>query len=91
MPLLKKTPLNKVHHNLRARMMGFAGWELPVWYTSILEEHETVRSAAGIFDVSDMGRIWITDIPCQDRPLSDSLECRQRGAEAWLAISLVGL
>lgn len=60
MPLLKKTPLNKVHHNLRARMMGFAGWELPVWYTSILEEHETVRSAAGIFDVSDMGRIWIT-------------------------------
>jgi aminomethyltransferase len=57
---LKKTPLNGVHHELRARMMDFAGWELPVWYTSILEEHRAVRSAAGIFDVSDMGRVWIT-------------------------------
>jgi glycine cleavage system T protein (aminomethyltransferase) len=58
--LLKKTPLNKVHHESRARMMDFAGWELPVWYTSILEEHGAVRSAAGMFDVSDMGRVWIT-------------------------------
>jgi aminomethyltransferase len=58
--LLKKTPLNEVHRELRARMMDFAGWELPVWYTSILEEHRAVRSGAGIFDVSDMGRVWIT-------------------------------
>jgi len=57
---LKKTPLNKVHHELKARMMDFAGWDLPVWYTSILEEHRTVRSAAGIFDVSDMGRVWVS-------------------------------
>jgi aminomethyltransferase len=41
-------------------MMDFAGWELPVWYTSILEEHRAVRSAAGMFDVSDMRRVWIT-------------------------------
>jgi len=60
MSLLKKTPLNKVHHDLKAKMMDFAGWELPVWYTSILEEHQTVRSGAGIFDVSDMGRIWVS-------------------------------
>ncbi len=58
--LLKKTPLNKVHHELRARMADFAGWQLPIWYTSILEEHRAVRSGAGIFDVSDMGRVWIT-------------------------------
>lgn len=58
--LLKKTPLNKVHHDLSARMADFAGWELPVWYTSILEEHKAVRSGAGMFDVSDMGRVWIT-------------------------------
>lgn len=58
--LLKKTPLNKVHHELRARMADFAGWQLPLWYTSILEEHRAVRSGAGIFDVSDMGRVWIT-------------------------------
>ena len=56
----KKTPLNEVHHQLKARMIDFAGWELPVWYTSVLEEHKTVRSAAGIFDVSDMGRVWVT-------------------------------
>jgi len=56
---LKKTALNKVHRNLKARMIDFAGWELPVWYTSILEEHRAVRSGAGMFDVSDMGRIWL--------------------------------
>ncbi len=60
MAVLKKTPLNRVHHDLKARMMDFAGWELPVWYTSILEEHRTVRSGAGMFDVSDMGRVWVT-------------------------------
>jgi len=60
MEVLKKTPLNRVHHELRARMMDFAGWQLPVWYTSILEEHRAVRSGAGMFDVSDMGRVWIT-------------------------------
>ena len=60
MELLKKTPLNKVHHDLKARMMDFADWELPVWYTSILEEHRAVRSRAGIFDTSDMGRVWLT-------------------------------
>jgi len=41
-------------------MIDFAGWQLPVWYTSILEEHRAVRSEAGMFDVSDMGRVWIT-------------------------------
>ncbi len=60
MVALKKTPLNKVHHDLKARMMDFAGWDLPVWYTSILEEHKAVRSQAGMFDVSDMGRVWVT-------------------------------
>lgn len=58
--ILKKTPLNKVHHDLKARMVDFAGWELPVWFTSILEEHKAVRSGAGIFDVSDMGRVWVS-------------------------------
>lgn len=60
MALLKKTPLNKAHHELRARMTDFAGWQLPIWYTSILEEHRAVRTGAGMFDVSDMGRVWIT-------------------------------
>ncbi len=57
---LKKTPLNKVHHELKARMVDFGGWDLPVWYTSILAEHKAVRSRAGMFDVSHMGRVWVT-------------------------------
>jgi aminomethyltransferase len=55
-----KTPLNRVQHDLKAKMGDFAGWELPIWFTSILEEHKAVRSWAGMFDVSDMGRVWIT-------------------------------
>jgi aminomethyltransferase len=58
--MLKKTPLNKVHHDLKARMTDFSGWDLPVWYSSIFEEHKAVRSGAGIFDVSHMGRVWLT-------------------------------
>jgi len=59
MAVLKKTPLNKVHRDLKARLMDFAGWELPAWYTSILEEHKATRSGAGVFDESDMGRVWV--------------------------------
>jgi len=41
-------------------MVDFAGWELPVWYTSLLEEHKAVRQSMGLFDVSHMGRIRVT-------------------------------
>ena len=57
---LKRIPLDDVHRHEKARMTDFAGWELPAWYTSILEEHRAVRSRAGIFDVSNMGRVWVT-------------------------------
>ncbi len=60
MHLLKKTPLNKMHRDLKARMTGFAGWELPIWFTSVLEEHKAVRSRAGMFDVSHMSRVWVS-------------------------------
>ena len=60
MHLFKRTPLNKVHHDLKARMTDFAGWELPMWFTSILEEHKAVRSRAGMFDVSHMSRVWVS-------------------------------
>lgn len=52
---LKKTPLNQTHRNLGGRMVPFAGWEMPVVYTSIFEEHLATRQAAGLFDVSHMG------------------------------------
>ncbi len=52
---LKKTRLNQVHRDLGGRMVPFAGWEMPVVYTSIYEEHLATRQAAGLFDVSHMG------------------------------------
>jgi len=52
---LKRTLLYDVHKALGARMVPFAGWEMPVWYTSVSEEHAAVRQAAGLFDVSHMG------------------------------------
>ncbi|MCC6260877.1 MAG: serine hydroxymethyltransferase [Anaerolineales bacterium] len=52
---LKKTALNQTHRELGGRLVPFAGWEMPVVYTSIYEEHLAVRQAAGLFDVSHMG------------------------------------
>jgi len=53
------TPLYDEHVRLGARMVPFAGWEMPVQYTGIVEEHKAVRSAAGMFDVSHMGRFEV--------------------------------
>ncbi len=54
-PEIKKTPLNETHKKLGAKMVPFAGWEMPVWYSSVVEEHLATRHAAGLFDVSHMG------------------------------------
>ncbi len=56
---LKATPLNSVHRALGARMVDFGGWDMPVQYSGILDEHHTVRNAVGMFDVSHMGEIEI--------------------------------
>src|SRR5947209_6952980 len=56
---LKATPLNAVHRRLKARMVDFGGWDMPVQYSSIVEEHNAVRNAVGVFDVSHMGEIEI--------------------------------
>ncbi len=53
--MLKFTALNKAHKDLGAKMVPFAGWEMPVWYSSVIEEHAATRQAAGLFDVSHMG------------------------------------
>jgi glycine hydroxymethyltransferase len=52
---LFQTPLYETHKKMGARIIPFAGWEMPVWYTSVLEEHLACRNAAGLFDVSHMG------------------------------------
>ncbi len=54
---LKRTPLYSVHSALGAKLVDFGGWEMPVQYTSILEEHNAVRTGVGIFDVSHMGEV----------------------------------
>ncbi|MBV9303080.1 MAG: glycine cleavage system aminomethyltransferase GcvT [Acidobacteriaceae bacterium] len=56
---LKRTPLFEVHSASNAKMVDFGGWNMPVQYSSILEEHHAVRTAVGIFDVSHMGEIEI--------------------------------
>ncbi len=52
---IKVTPLHQRHIELGAKMVPFAGWDMPVWYSSVLEEHMATRKAAGLFDVSHMG------------------------------------
>ena len=50
-----KTALNETHRKMGAKMVPFAGWDMPVWYTSVIDEHLATRHAAGLFDVSHMG------------------------------------
>ncbi len=52
---LRRTPLYETHKKLGAKIIPFAGWEMPVWYTSVVEEHLATRQAAGLFDVAHMG------------------------------------
>ena len=56
---LKKTPLHAAHVALGARMVPFGGWDMPVEYSGITAEHNAVRTAAGLFDVSHMGEVEI--------------------------------
>jgi aminomethyltransferase len=56
---LRTTPLHPVHCALGARMVDFGGWDMPVQYSGIIEEHMAVRRAVGLFDVSHMGEIEI--------------------------------
>ncbi|MGY4690264.1 glycine cleavage system aminomethyltransferase GcvT [Salibacterium sp. K-3] len=65
---LKRTPLFSASQNEGAKMVDFGGWEMPVYFTGIKKEHEAVRAAAGLFDVSHMGEAIITG----------------NGASAWL-------
>jgi len=55
--LANRTPLYDWHVAHGARMVDFAGWDMPIQYSSIIEEHQAVRTAAGIFDISHMGRL----------------------------------
>jgi aminomethyltransferase len=58
-PPLQRTPLFAFHTAHRAHLVPFAGWEMPLYYSSILEEHRAVRASAGLFDVSHMGLLTV--------------------------------
>src|SRR5215470_8177125 len=71
---LKRTPLYECHLEAGGKMVPFAGWEMPVQYSGVIEEHRAVRAAAGLFDVSHMGEIRVRD----------ALPAAPGGAEALL-------
>ena len=68
--MTKRTPLYDDHVRLGGKMVSFAGWEMPVQYSGVISEHNAVRNAAGIFDVSHMGQI--------DFSGPDALACVQK-------------
>lgn len=57
--MLKRTPLYSLHKSLGARLVDFAGWEMPVSFAGVVEEHQNVRGRAGLFDVSHMGEFFL--------------------------------
>lgn len=57
---LRRTPLHAVHVEMGARMVPFAGWDMPVQYTGIVEEHKAVRQSVGVFDISHMGQFIVS-------------------------------
>ena len=63
---LKTTALKEEHVKLGARMVPFGGWLMPVQYTSIVEEHQAVRKALGVFDISHMGQFIISGEDARD-------------------------
>ncbi len=63
---MKRTALFSAHESLGAKLIDFGGWEMPVQYTSITDEHLAVRNAAGIFDISHMGEVTVSGAGAAD-------------------------
>ncbi len=57
--MMQQTPLTNWHQEHHGRLVDFAGWEMPVQYTTIVQEHHAVRQQAGLFDISHMGRLYV--------------------------------
>ena len=64
--MLKRTCLFSAHQKLGGKLIEFGGWEMPVQYTSITDEHLAVRNAAGIFDISHMGEVTVSGAAAVD-------------------------
>lgn len=57
---MQRTPLITQHQSAGAKLVDFAGWEMPIQYSSVVDEYQTVRTRVGLFDVSHMGRLWLS-------------------------------
>ena len=90
---LRATPLHDRHVALGARMVPFAGWEMPVQYAGIREEHLAVRGHAGVFDVSHMGEIETRGPQATEllqRLLSNDVSRIPEGGAQYTAFPLAG-
>ncbi|HEX9758224.1 MAG TPA: glycine cleavage system aminomethyltransferase GcvT [Nitrospiria bacterium] len=79
---MRQTPLFQFHKKAKAKIVGFSGWEMPLSYTGVLEEHRTVRQAVGLFDISHMGRIWVEGegaVPFLQKLTSNDVERLSKG------------
>ncbi len=79
---LQRSPLHDVHLALGARMVPFAGWEMPVQYKGIMDEHKAVRSAVGVFDISHMGQFLVSGRDAEaflNRALTNDIATLQPG------------
>lgn len=86
---MKKTPFTDIHIALGAKMHEFAGYNMPIEYSGIIDEHMTVCNGVGVFDVSHMGEIWVKGpraLPFLQRMLSNNLEILEIGKAQYSAI-----
>ena len=70
---MKRTPLYDTHQRLGGKLIEFGGWEMPVQYTSIMDEHLAVRKASGLFDISHMGEISVSGFRPSEMFLNQTL------------------
>ncbi len=83
---MKRTPLYAAHLALGARLVEFGGWEMPVQYSGILDEHDAVRTAAGLFDIDHMGQIEVTGpnaLPYLQHLLTNDISKLELGQAAY--------
>ena len=76
---MRRTALYGRHVDAGARLIDFGGWEMPVQYSGILEEHRAVRERAGLFDLSHMGELWVDGAGCRRRPGGGARLATRRG------------
>lgn len=81
-----RTPLFHEHEKLHAKIVDFHGWEMPVWYTGIKEEHLATRRSAGLFDICHMGEIYVSadeSLPFLERVLTRDISSMKQGGALY--------